>query len=311
MINREDKIKLFVNEINDIKDNNLRAFATELIASAPDYFFTVAASSSGKYHPPFDLGEGGLVRHTRFVVFIAESVAMSYCYNDRDTDMLIVAALAHDIQKQGSGDGKHTVWEHPELAMEYVWKIYDEHKFDIPKKDIEIIANAVHSHMGKWGNNPSFLRGNKPLPMPKTEFEKALQVADYIASRREITDFAFRETEVVTLPLEPKGKPASDMSLMELEMYEMPFGKHKGKTLKEIKPTGYLDWMIKQTDFNNKETQEIVRAYFDKLREFTTSDGKQKVLEENKEYLSAEKFINNIPKEETNLSEEEVDDLPF
>lgn len=307
-MNREDKIKLFINEINDIKDSNLRAFATELIASAPDYFFIVPASSSGKYHPPFDLGEGGLVRHTRCVAFIAKSVAESYCYNDRDTDMLIVAALAHDIQKQGSGDGKHTVWEHPELAMNYVWDIYESNKFDIPKGDIEKIANAVHSHMGKWGNNPSFLKGNKPLPMPKTEFEMALQVSDYIASRKEITEFAFRETEVVDLPTAPKSKPASEMSLMELEMYEMPFGKHKGKTLKEVKPTGYLDWMVKQTDFNNKETQEIVKAYFDKLKSLGTNNS---AAQEEKKTLSAEEFIKSIPEEKFTFSKEEMDNLPF
>lgn len=289
---------MFINEIGDIKDSNLKVFATELIASAPDYFFIVPASSSGKYHPPFDLGEGGLVRHTRCVAFIAKSVAESYCYNDRDTDMLIVAALAHDIQKQGSGDSKHTVWEHPELAMKYVWDIYESNKFDIPKGDIEKIANAVHSHMGKWGNNPSFLKGNKPLPMPKTEFEMALQVSDYIASRKEITEFAFRETEVVDPPTAPKSKPASEMSLMELEMYEMPFGKHKGKTLKEVKPTGYLDWMVKQTDFNNKETQEIVKAYFEKLKSLGTNN-------------SAEEFIKSIPEEKFTFSKEEMDNLPF
>jgi hypothetical protein len=91
----------------------------------------------------------------------------------------------------------------------------------------------------------------------------------------------------------------------------MPFGKHKGKTLREVKPTGYLDWMLKQTDFANKETQEIVRAYFNKLREFTTSDGKMKVLNENKEHASAVRLLDNINKEEMTLTEEEMDDLPF
>ena len=82
MISREDKINLFINEINDIQDENLRAFATELIANADDYFFTVPASSSGKYHPPFDLGDGGLVRHTRLVAYMARSLAESYCFSD-------------------------------------------------------------------------------------------------------------------------------------------------------------------------------------------------------------------------------------
>ena len=37
MISREDKLKMFINEIGDIKDADLKALATELIANADDY----------------------------------------------------------------------------------------------------------------------------------------------------------------------------------------------------------------------------------------------------------------------------------
>ena len=304
MISREDKIKMFINEIGDIKDADLKAFATELIANADDYFFVVPASSSGKYHPPFDLGDGGLVRHTRLVAYMARSLAESYCFSDYDTDCLIVAALAHDIKKQGNGDTGHTVWDHPILAMHYVQEIYGKTNFNVPADTIEKICNAVSSHMGKWGNEPRFCKGNTPLPMPVTEFDKALQAADYVASRKEITDFKFRDTEEVNIVAQPKPSlpPVNEMSLFELENYQMPFGKHKGKTLREVKPTGYLDWMLKQTDFANKDTQEIVRAYFNKLRESVTSDGREKVKEENKAYVT-ENASQSLPIDE--------DDLPF
>lgn len=295
---------MFINEIGDIKDADLKAFATELIANADDYFFVVPASSSGKYHPPFDLGDGGLVRHTRCVAYMAKSLAESYCFSDYDTDCLIVAALAHDIKKQGNGDTGHTVWEHPILAMHYIQEIYGKTNFNVPADTIAKISNAVSSHMGKWGNEPRFCKGNTPLPMPVTEFEKALQAADYVASRKEITDFKFRDTEEVNIVVQPKSAlpPVNEMSLFELENYQMPFGKHKGKTLREVKPTGYLDWMLKQTDFANKDTQEIVRAYFNKLRESVTSDGREKVKEENKAYV-AENASQPLPIDE--------DDLPF
>ena len=295
---------MFINEIGDIKDADLKAFATELIANADDYFFVVPASSSGKYHPPFDLGDGGLVRHTRLVAYMARSLAESYCFSDYDTDCLIVAALAHDIKKQGNGDTGHTVWDHPILAMHYIQDIYGKTSFNVPAETIAKISNAVSSHMGKWGNEPRFCKGNTPLPMPVTEFDKALQAADYVASRKEITDFKFRDTEDVNIVAQPKSvlPPVNEMSLFELENYQMPFGKHKGKTLREVKPTGYLDWMLKQTDFANKDTQEIVRAYFNKLRESVTSDGRKKVKEENKAY-AAENVSQSLPIDE--------DDLPF
>lgn len=304
MISREDKIKMFINEIGDIKDVNLKEFATELIANADDYFFVVPASSSGKYHPPFDLGDGGLVRHTRVVAYMAKSLAESYCFSDYDTDCLIVAALAHDIKKQGRGDTGHTVWEHPELAREYIIETYNKQPFSISEDVVYKIANAVYSHMGKWGNEPRFCKGNTPLPMPVTEFEKALQAADYVASRKEITEFKFRDTEEVNVVAQPKPSlpPINEMSLFELENYQMPFGKHKGETLREVKPTGYLDWILKQTDFANKDTQEIVRAYFNKLRESVTSDGREKVKEENKAYVNGN-VSQSFPIDE--------DDLPF
>ena len=304
MISREDKIKMFINEIGDIKDANLKEFATELIANADDYFFVVPASSSGKYHPPFDLGDGGLVRHTRVVAYMAKSLAESYCFSDYDTDCLIVAALAHDIKKQGRGDTGHTVWEHPELARDYIIETYNKQSFGISEDVIHKIANAVYSHMGKWGNDPRFCKGNTPLPMPVTEFEKALQAADYVASRKEITGFKFRDTEEVNIVAQPKPAlpPINEMSLFELENYQMPFGKHKGKTLKEVKPTGYLDWILKQTDFANRETQDIVRAYYNKLRDSVTSDTREQIKAENKAYVAE----NSAP-----LTQEEMDDLPF
>ena len=212
--------------------------------------------------------------------------------------------MAHDIKKQGNGDTGHTVWDHPILAMHYIQEIYGKMNFNVPADTIEKISNAVSSHMGKWGNEPRFCKGNTPLPMPVTEFDKALQAADYVASRKEITDFKFRDTEEVNIVAQPKPvlPPVNEMSLFELENYQMPFGKHKGKTLREVKPTGYLDWMLKQTDFANKDTQEIVRAYFNKLRESVTSNGREKVKEENKAYV-AENVSPSLPIDE--------DDLPF
>lgn len=306
MISREDRLKMFANEIGDIYDKDLKELATELIANADDYFFTVPASSSGKYHPPFDLGCGGLVRHTRCVAFMAMSIAESHCMSTLDRDSLIVAAIAHDIKKQGNGNGNHTVFEHPIYAKNYVLEIHKKINSAVPVDVVEKIANAVHSHMGKWGHDKEFIKGNNPLPMPSNEFEFALQTADYIASRKEIADFKFRDTDAVETAIEPpisvEKKPITEMSLFELENYEMPFGKHKGKTLREIKPTGYLDWILKQTDFANKDTQEIVRAYFNKLRESVTSDGREKVKEENKTYI-AETASQSLPIDE--------DDLPF
>lgn len=192
-MNREDKIAMFSKEIESIVDDDLRKLATEVIACADDYFFTIPASSSGKFHPSFSLGEGGLVRHTKCVVYMVRCLCESFDIDEYKRDMLMVAALVHDIKKQGDcteGLG-YTVHEHPVLAARYVCEVYFASDIVIPNGVVSLIADMISSHMGKWGADPKFIGDKKPLPMPQTECEKILQVADYLASRKEILNFDF------------------------------------------------------------------------------------------------------------------------
>lgn len=190
-MDRKDKIAMFINEINDIADDGLRNLATEILANADDYFFTIPASSTGKNHPPFSSGEGGLVRHTKCVVYMVKCLCESFDIDEYKRDMLIVAAIAHDIKKQGDEGVGHTVHEHPLLAARYVCKVYATSGIIIRNGVVSIIADMISSHMGKWGANPKYIGDKKPLPLPESDCAKILQAADYIASRREILDFDF------------------------------------------------------------------------------------------------------------------------
>lgn len=189
------RLKLFKNELNDIQDNNLRQFAIQLLTNAPDYFFTIPASSSGKNHPYFARENNGLVKHTRCVVFFAECNAESFNFDSYTKDMLIIAAIAHDIKKQGNSSSKHTAWEHPELAHDYILEMQNKYPDLISVENATIIANAILSHMGKWQNLPEYTQGRKAYPLPISLFDYALQSADYIASRKEIMSFNFRPIE--------------------------------------------------------------------------------------------------------------------
>ena len=308
MISKEDRIKLFVNELNDITEEKVRKFAEILIENADDYFFEIAASTTGKYHPQFDLGNGGLVRHTRCVTFMAECEAKSRMFSEHDTNLLIVAALVHDMKKLGDGSGQYTVGDHPKWAYDYVMNTCEGNKGLITKKDATIIANAAYSHMGQWGEKDG-------MPLPKTEIEKALQAADYIASRKEILSFDFRPTDNVSgfgektetsKPVNTSTNPGD---------YVFTFGKHTGKSVKEVYELekanlqrGYLMWMVNKEDFNMTEARISTMKYFKELG------------------ILPEKFLNEIPEqnETTTVVEEkkqeepivfnktdDVDDLPF
>lgn len=268
------RLQFFANELNDINDQKLQSFAIKLLTEAPDYFFTVPASSSGKYHPYFAREENGLIKHTRCVVFFAECNAESFNFDSYTKDMLIIAAIAHDIKKQGNNNyGKHTVWEHPELAHDYILEMQVKYPDLISLENATIIANAILCHMGKWSHLPEYTRGKKAYPLPTSMFDYALQSADYMASRTEITGFNFRPTDGIIIrgyatlneanvpnivTPAPTIEPLSDIGDTVIS-----FGKHKGKTIREIvaKHPDYIDWMLNKPDFNNNDIRDKVKAY--------------------------------------------------
>ena len=71
------KEDVFVPILENIKNEDIKEFAQYLIThDCPGYFYEIGASSTGKYHPQYAVGELGLARHTcalvRFLVWITE-----------------------------------------------------------------------------------------------------------------------------------------------------------------------------------------------------------------------------------------------
>lgn len=254
--NDEDKLKMFRNELGDIQDNSLRKFAENVILFAPDYFFTAPASSTGKYHPVLSLGEGGLVRHTRLVEWFAMNIANAMMIEEHSKDMLIIAALAHDMKKHGDGNTEYTVKEHPKLAAEFLDSVWNSmfHKEGIDYGDIQKIERLVECHIGQFGEKDG-------MPVPKTKLELILHSADYLASRKDIGNFQFRPTEDV----EKIEEPVSE--------YRITFGKHKGKTLGQFYEENpdiamnYYEWVVGNNDFKIVEAKEKIQQFINETNE--------------------------------------------
>ena len=66
--------KEFSKELNFIKNDRIRKSLETMLKKLPDYFYEVPASSTGKYHPSFALGNKGLLRHTKVAVRIAHEL---------------------------------------------------------------------------------------------------------------------------------------------------------------------------------------------------------------------------------------------
>lgn len=180
-------------------------FAQELLDEVPSYFWNVPASSSGKYHPNHDLGDGGLARHSlmtyRWLKMLLEA-------NDVDLTeyipSMVVASLFHDVCKSGldvPSDGEiKTLHEHPLLSAKFIldkaeqfaknnkdfieMTSDDEDSF---KQDIAYVVSCIETHMGKWVKSKY---SDVILPKPKTSIQYIVHLADYCASRK-CTEFDY------------------------------------------------------------------------------------------------------------------------
>ena len=61
------KKEYFLKEISLVRTDNIRQFLEYCIVNLPDYFFHVAASSSGKYHPEYALVLNSIIKHDAIV----------------------------------------------------------------------------------------------------------------------------------------------------------------------------------------------------------------------------------------------------
>lgn len=166
----------FSREINLIKSNDLKNFTIKYLDEyVPSYFGEIGASSSGKFHPKFAQGEGGLIRHTKAVVMFAEELLKmsSYAYlTDEYKDFIIVACICHDTCKYGMKKfDKGAYAEHGENAsalMAECWADMYGYEYAFP----QLLGLAVTSHMGQWG-----------AVRPMTSIDRCVHMADYMASR--------------------------------------------------------------------------------------------------------------------------------
>ena len=94
-------------------------------ASCPIAFnFSIPASSTGKYHPEFSLGDRGLVRHVKAAVKIAKDLLDNPCiggkYTSDERDLMIMTLILHDGLKSGRTHNNYTQVDHPTLIKNYI-----------------------------------------------------------------------------------------------------------------------------------------------------------------------------------------------
>lgn len=234
---KNENAKIFESLLDTFENEDIKKFTESCIDTIPSYFWEGGASSTGKYHPSYALGELGLARHTCALVrFLNHMLSIDCIKNDftsRERDLIRVAGIMHDSMKSGTDEdyarSKYTKFEHPILAANNIRKMSG-----LPDDEIELIATTIESHMGQWNTDR---RSKTVLPTPENKYQKLVHLADYLASRKDIEvlfDEEFQKKEEIP----------------DINTYIIPFGKYKGKTLPEIKEidAGYITWAKENID---------------------------------------------------------------
>lgn len=192
--------KYFEKELDYISNDILRNIVADTLNASPECIVHIPASSSGKYHPAYSLGEGGLMRHTKAAVGIAhcmietdifKGIALPANINDNDIiqvykDSAYAALILHDCYKPDDTEKHGTRFDHPLMAAklfkEVATKYITKDNMDYMKMVIPLVHGAIASHMGQWNSAP-YAKG-VVLPTPKCGIERFVHVCDYLASRK-------------------------------------------------------------------------------------------------------------------------------
>lgn len=176
-----NKQEVFKKELSYITDDNVRESLSIMIDKIPDYFFTIPAASTGKYHPEYAQGEGGLVRHTKAAVRMAVELYGIYKFPQKSKDLIIMALVLHDSLKKGEIESKFSLFDHPLLASEFIKK--NQKDLKLTSDDLTFVCDCIASHMGRFNTSDY---SEVILPLPKTPEQKFVHMCDFLASRKVI-----------------------------------------------------------------------------------------------------------------------------
>ena len=152
-----------------------RGMAEAVFAALPDVLLTSPSSMTGKYHPPDEIGKGGLARHVHRFVALTDQSCRLIADNVPWRDAIYIAAVAHDAYKETLT--RDFYWSHPLESAKNVWTIagYAE------------ATEACLFHEGRW-TDPRCVEGATKLGIPITQtpgLREVMHFIDYFVSRRE------------------------------------------------------------------------------------------------------------------------------
>jgi hypothetical protein len=184
-----EKAKVLEQELNYIKDDNIRQWTKEMLELIPDYIYEVPASSSKKFHPLYARQEGGLILHIRAAVRYAQEMLRCPMWGDRyselEKDMITSALILHDGVKSGIEKQRYSIATHPLEMVKFCKQQSNEVRNIIEEEVFNKIMNLIATHMGCYTKD--YTSNRDVLEQPKTAIQKFVFLCDYTVSRPCVT----------------------------------------------------------------------------------------------------------------------------
>ena len=172
--------------------------------------------------------------------------------DERQEELLVAAAILHDIRKHGN-DGSY-ISNHATESQRMILESQKVCGGLLGEQDAQFIAEAVSTHMGIWGERDGARK-------PESDAEKLLHLADYCASRKEI-EMKFDED------MSREEKRAINEERKELTNEidpntKMGFGKYADKTIEEVYvlDSQYLYWIAGNDNFFNDTLKKGIQVF--------------------------------------------------
>lgn len=193
----------FEQELAYIVNDDLRKIVAETLNQSPECIVHIPASSSGRYHPVYSLGEGGLMRHVKAAVGIAHCMIETEIFKNLTMgvnvysdemlafykDAAYAALILHDCCKPDDTEKHGTRFDHPLLAANLFKEVTKKHinqsNMIYMKNVVPMVYGAIASHMGQWNTAP--YAKDIVLPKPKSGVEQFVHMCDYLGSRKFLT----------------------------------------------------------------------------------------------------------------------------
>lgn len=190
-----EKQKVFETEYKYIKNKKYLDNLKILVELLPDYFFKIPASSTGKYHPRYATGEGGLVRHTKAAVRIAYELLtneiIGSVFTSDEKDLIIISLIMHDGLKLGLNEERYTRFDHPLVASKYIKD--NKEKLTLNEGEINFICSCIETHMGQFTVD---YNNKEVLKRPSNKYQKFVHMCDSLASKK-FLQIEFKDNEII------------------------------------------------------------------------------------------------------------------